>query len=72
MKHQYMQQEYDGTHIICQLPTGLDTFGDLSIYVLRKITSNNSFQIFLTPINIGKYLSSLVNIKDRVKVDPSK
>ena len=32
---------YDGMCIIRQLPTGFDTFGDLSDYVLKKITSNS-------------------------------
>ena len=32
--------------IIFQLPTGFDTFGDLSDYVLKRITSNSSTLIF--------------------------
>jgi len=37
---------YDGMCIIQQLPTGLETFGDLSECVLKRITSNDSFHIF--------------------------
>ena len=33
---------YDGMCIIRQLPTGFDTFGDPSDYVLKRITSNSS------------------------------
>ena len=36
----------DGMCIIIQLTTGFDTFGDLSDYVLKRITSNTSAQIF--------------------------
>ena len=37
---------YDGMCVIQQLPTGLETFGDLSERVLKRITSNNSSHIF--------------------------
>ena len=37
---------YDGMCIIQQLPTGLETFGDVSDYVLKRITSNDAEKIF--------------------------
>ena len=37
---------YDGMCIIQQLPSGLDTFGTISEFVLKRITRNNASEIF--------------------------
>ena len=37
---------YDGMCIIQQLPSGIETFGELSKYALKRITNNNSPHVF--------------------------
>ena len=46
---------YDGMCIIQQLPTGLETFGDLSECVLKRITSNDSSHIFFVTDQYWKH-----------------
>ena len=46
---------YDGMCIIQELPTGLETFGDLSECVLKKITSNDSSHIFFVTDQYWKH-----------------
>ena len=46
---------YDGMCIIQQLPTGLETFGDLSESVLKRITSNDSSHIFFVNDQFWKH-----------------
>ena len=46
---------YDGMCIIHQLSTGLETFGDLSERVLKRITSNDTFHIFFVTNQYWKH-----------------
>ena len=46
---------YDGMCIIHQLSTGLETFGDLSERVLKRITSNDTFHIFFVTDQYWKH-----------------
>ena len=46
---------YDGMCIIHQLPTGLETFGDLSECVLKRITANDSSHIFFVTDQYWKH-----------------
>ena len=39
---------YDGICIVQQVPTGFEVFGQLSDYILKRITSNPSTNIFFT------------------------
>ena len=46
---------YDGMCIIQQLPNGLETFGDLSECVLKRITANNSPHVFFVTDQYWKH-----------------
>ena len=42
----HVARVYDGMCLICQLPDGFDTSGDLSDYAVRRITPNNCTHVF--------------------------
>ena len=48
---------YDGTCILHQVPKCLETFRDLSSYLLRMITSNDSDHVFFCKASTGRIQS---------------
>ena len=60
---------YDRMCILQQLLNGLETFGEVSEFVLRRITSNDSTSSSL-PISIGPNQTSLVSERDVQQLVP--
>ena len=68
---------FDGLSVIQQLPKGLDTFGTISEFILKRITSNNAKEVMFVT---DQYSEASIKVGERerraatgqIRVTPNK